>query len=150
MRTRIIFNRGIRIVNSFFIAPNRSPLWCFIIFEWMNEMKTSTNNISTGESLPIRSAFWTTNNCIFKSSQMQFHRQINWYTHTHTNMKSQYNINSGTDELLSNMSKTIHRQIFVVTGDTNQMLICRHHWGINMLTTERLTGRERIEGKKVL
>lgn len=150
MKTRIIFNRGIRIVNSFFIAPNRSPV-CFIFLK-MNEMKTSTNNISTGESLPIRSAIWTTNNYIFKSSQMQFHRQNNWYTHTHThtNMKSQYNINSGTDELLSNMSKTIHRQIFVVTGDTNQMLICRHHWGINMLTMERLTGRERIEGRKVL
>lgn len=39
------------------------------------------------------------------------------------------------------MSKTIRRQIFVVTGDTNQMLICKHHRGLNLWTTARLTGR---------
>lgn len=39
------------------------------------------------------------------------------------------------------MSKTIQRQIFVVTGDRNQMLICRYHKGLNLRTTARLTGR---------
>ena len=41
--------------------------------------------------------------------------QNNWYTHTHTH--TQHMTNRATDDLLSNMSKTIYRQIFVVTGD---------------------------------
>lgn len=65
------------------------------------------------------------------------------YTHTHTHkIPVQYNTNKATADRLSNMSKTIHGQIFVVTGDTNQMLIfCRDHRGFNLWTTARLTGR---------
>lgn len=62
------------------------------------------------------------------------------HTHTH-NVLVQYNTHRAADDLLSNMSKTIRRQIFVVTGDTNQMLICKHHRGLNLWTTARLTGR---------
>lgn len=40
--------------------------------------------------------------------------------------ESQKKTNRTADDLLSNTSKTIRRQIFVVTGDTNKMLIYRN------------------------